>query len=39
VTGLWKVTGRDSKNWVGDLVIEEISGEGFSGHFDWYYRE
>lgn len=37
VTGLWKVTGRDSKNWAADLVIEEIDGERFSGHFDWYY--
>jgi len=36
VTGLWKVTGKDSANWEADLVIEEIERNRFSGYFDWY---
>jgi hypothetical protein len=35
--GNWKVTGKDSKNWMGDLVIEEVNGQEFSGFFEWHY--
>ena len=36
-TGLWKVTGRDSKSWVGDLVIAVLDGNRFAGYFAWHY--
>jgi len=36
IKGLWKLTGKDSANWEGELVIEEIDRERFSGYFDWY---
>jgi len=33
--GTWKLTGKDSKNWTANMVIEEIDTEKFSGYFDW----
>lgn len=36
--GHWKVTGKDSENWMGALVIEEVNGQEFSGFFEWHYR-
>lgn len=35
--GNWKVTGRDTSNWMGKLVIEEINGSEFYGFFEWHY--
>jgi TolB-like protein len=35
LVGLWKVTGRDSVNWTGNMVIDEIDGDRFSGYFEW----
>lgn len=36
-TGKWLITGHDTTNWNGShLVITEISGDTFSGYFDWY---
>ena len=35
-TGQWLVNGRDSANWNGsNLVILEVSGNTFTGYFDW----
>jgi len=33
--GTWSVIGRDSENWIGNMVIDEIKNNSFSGYFDW----
>jgi uncharacterized protein YraI len=34
-TGMWKVTGRDTVKWTGDMIIDEMNANNFSGFFDW----
>lgn len=35
--GHWKVEGKDTKEWTGNLVIKRVDGKEFAGYFDWYY--